>query len=73
MTYSQADIDLADSHVAQGERHVVQQEELIGRLRSSGLPTEAAEELLVLFRTTLNQHRTHRDYMLDSMAGSRSR
>jgi len=59
MSYTQADLRLAQRHVAQGERHVTRQEQLITRLRLRALPTEAAEALLVQFNDLLHQHRTH--------------
>jgi hypothetical protein len=70
MAYSAADLQMVDAHIAQGERHILQQEELITRLRGHGLPTAQAEELLAEFRATLLQHRRHRDLMMDSMNGS---
>jgi hypothetical protein len=60
VAYSAADLQMIDDHIAQGERHVVRQEELITRLRSHGLPTDAAEQLLVDFRLLLQQHWEHR-------------
>ena len=69
MAYSSADIRMADRHIAQGERHIVQQEELISRLRSRGLPTDQAEDLLAEFEATLHQHRDHRTLMMISLGG----
>lgn len=60
MAYTPDDLQMADEHIAQGERHVIQQEELISRLRSRGMPTEAAETLLAEFRALLHQHWAHR-------------
>jgi hypothetical protein len=67
MAYTAADLRMADDHIAQGERHIVQQEGLISRLRARGLPTHAAEDLLEEFRATLDQHREHRATMAGSM------
>jgi len=69
MAYTAAHIRMADEHIAQGERHIVQQEELISRLRSHGLPTDQAEDLLAEFEATLHQHRDHRALMIISMGG----
>ena len=55
---------MVDDHIAQGERHVTRQEEIVAWLRSRGHPTDIAEELLAEFRSTLLQHRAHRDVML---------
>lgn len=60
MAYSAADLRMVDDHIAQGERHVVNQEALISRLRQRGLPTETAEKLLDEFQSLLAQHRAHR-------------
>ena len=49
--YTAADLRMVDKHIAQGERHVVQQEELISRLLSRGLPTDQAEDLLAAFES----------------------
>lgn len=67
MAYTAADLQMVDDHIAQGERHIVQQMELIARLRSRGLPTNLAEDLLEEFRATLSQHREHRAIMIVSM------
>lgn len=64
MAFTAADLQMVDDHIAQGERHVSEQEELVEWLRSRGHPTEVAEELLAEFRATLVQHRAHRDRML---------
>lgn len=64
MAFSPADLKMVDDHIAQGERHVTRQEELIARLKSGGHPTEMAEQLLVEFQSTLIQHRAHRELML---------
>jgi hypothetical protein len=68
MAYSAADLQMVDDHIAQGERHIQLQHALIERLKSHGLPTEQAEELLTEFEATLLQHREHRDLMVLSMA-----
>jgi len=64
MAFSSADLRMVDDHIAQGERHVTRQEEIVALLRSRGHPTDVAEELLEEFRATLLQHRSHRDMML---------
>lgn len=61
MTYIPADLETAERHVTQGQRHVVEQEELVSRLLLKGLPTEAADELLSTYRSLLEQHQEHRD------------
>jgi hypothetical protein len=69
VAYTAADLKMVDDHIAQGERHIIQQEELISRLAQRGLPTEGAEELLAEFRSLLQQHWDHRAKMLRSIQG----
>jgi hypothetical protein len=64
MAYSPADLKMVDDHIAQGERHVTRQLEIVAWLKSRGHPTEVAEQLLQAFVSTLAQHRAHRDLML---------
>ena len=64
MAYSAADLRMVDAHIAQGERHVKRQEEIVEWLKSRGHPTEVAEQLLAEFQSTLVQHRSHRELML---------
>jgi hypothetical protein len=72
MTYTQADLDMADRHIAQGERHVVNQERIISELSAHDQSTELAEQLLEEFRETLRQHRLHRDRIAEDLhAGDR--
>ena len=63
MAYTAADLRMVDDHIAQGERHVTRQEEIVAWLKSRGHPTEVAEQLLAEFQSTLLQHRAHRDLM----------
>jgi hypothetical protein len=64
MAYTPANLKMVDDHIAQGERHVDRQRELIASLKAHGHPTEMAERLLVDFQSTLDQHRSHRAMML---------
>lgn len=68
VAYTAADLQMIDDHIAQGERHVIHQEELITRLRSHGLPTAAAEDLLADFRSLLQQHWAHRALVLKDLS-----
>ena len=64
MAFSAADLQMVDDHIAQGERHVTRQLEIIAWLKSRGHPAEMAEQLLAEFQSTLLQHRSHRDIMM---------
>jgi hypothetical protein len=55
---------MVEDHIAQGERHVARQREILAFLRSRGYPTDQAEWLLAEFEATLLQHREHRELML---------
>ncbi len=70
MTYTQSDLDMANRHVAEGERHVAMQEELVSRLRLRNQSAAEAEALLALFNATLAQHRTHRDKIEAAVRGA---
>jgi len=65
--YTQADVDMADRHIAEGERHIAQQEELLTRLRMQAHPTEEAENLLDLFNSTMVEHRAHRAAIVEAL------
>ncbi|MBB5712521.1 hypothetical protein [Sphingomonas xinjiangensis] len=65
--YTQADVDMADRHIAQGERHIAQQEELITRLRVQAHSTQEAENLLALFNSTMVEHRAHRAAIIEAL------
>lgn len=67
MAYTAAELRMVEDHIAQGERHIIGQEELISRLRARGLPTDEADALLGLFRETLQEHRDHRDRICRSL------
>ena len=65
--YTQADVDMADRHIAEGEQHIVRQEELLSRLRMQSLPTSEAEKLLAIFNATMVEHRTHRVAIIEAL------
>ena len=71
MAFTSADFKMVDDHIAQGERHVTRQEELVAWLKSRGHPTDIAENLLEEFQATLAQHRAHRDLMLSEDRSAR--
>ncbi|HWK66475.1 MAG TPA: hypothetical protein VNS34_16200 [Rhizobiaceae bacterium] len=67
MTYAQADLEMAERHVAQGRRLVLEQEERIERLRAGGHPIVEAEDFLSLLRSALDQHQHHRDAIYEAL------
>ena len=71
MAYTQSDLDMADRHVAQGERHIVEQRERIEKLADHGHPTEEAEHLLAMFEDLLRQHVAHREQIAKDVLGAR--
>ena len=60
---------MAERHIAEGEQHIVRQEELLTRLRAKGLPTADAEKLLTIFNEAQVEHRKHRDAIAAAIKG----
>lgn len=54
----------AEQAVADGARHLVEQERRVAKLRSDGHDVKRAEELLATFQETQAQHIAHRDLIL---------
>ena len=63
MSFTLSDLETAERHVAQAEKHVVDQEELLSGLRMRGADTTLAEELLAEFNASLKLHRSDRDHI----------
>lgn len=65
MVYTLADLELAERHVAQGERHVEKQRWIVAQLEHLDTADhdirEFARELLMQFESTLCRHRDHRN------------
>ena len=61
MSYTLTDLELADRQVAQGTRHVEQQRAIVRGLEARGHDSEEAKKLLVMFETTLQNHRRYQD------------
>ena len=66
-SYTQADLAMVNRHIALGERHIVQQEELLTLLQLKGLPTDDAEKLLDLFNEMQVEHQKHRRAIADAL------
>lgn len=60
MTYTAADLELAERHVEEGERHVHRQRALIAELARDGHPVTSALELLAEFERMLEQQSIER-------------
>jgi hypothetical protein len=69
MPSQSAELQMVEDHIAQGERHVTQQEDLLEWMIGRALPTDEAEDLLEEFKATLLQHREHRARMLRESQG----
>ena len=65
--YTHADLEMADRHIAEGEQHIVRQEELLTGLLARGQPIDAAEALLALFNSNLVEHRAHRNAIAEAL------
>ena len=59
MSAAETLLEMLRRHVRQGTEHVAGQRALITRLRERGLPTDAAEALLVTFEEIQRQHEAH--------------
>jgi hypothetical protein len=52
-------IDMIRRHIAEAERHVASQREVVRKLQRLGADTLLAEDILEEFETTLAQHHAH--------------
>lgn len=59
-----AHLAVAEKAVAQGERHILQQEERVAELDRHGHDTRQALAVLAIFRKNQTQHLAHRDLLL---------
>jgi hypothetical protein len=59
MALPESELEMAARHVAEGERHVTLQEQIVSHLGEIGASTDVARDLLVEFRSTLGRHRAH--------------
>ena len=57
MTDPQAELQLVRNRVAEGEKHVRLQREILGHLREVGASTEVAEQILAEFEARLAEER----------------
>ena len=63
-----ADLNKADRHIADGERHITEQEARIAKLRADGQDVKAFEDVLASFKAMLVAQREHRDVILERIA-----
>lgn len=59
MAFGETELEMVRRHVAEGERHVRLQHEIIEHLRVLGAPIEIAEQLMRQFEELLVMHRQH--------------
>jgi hypothetical protein len=60
-------LQLADRHIAEGERRVAAQAALVEKLRAGHFPLGPAVDLLNLLRRTMVIWKDHRDLILASL------
>ena len=65
--YTQADVDMADRHIAQSERRIIQQEGVLTRLRTQA---QDAENLLKTLNSTMSEYRAHRTAIMAALEAS---
>ena len=61
-------LELAERHVAEGERHVTRQREIVAELGGDGRDLESAQKLLAIFEELLMQHIFDRDRLRKVLA-----
>ena len=61
-----SDLAMVRRHVAEGQRHVLRQREIIDHLRELGGATNTAEDLLAEFEMTLSEHEAHLERLTTS-------
>lgn len=61
MSYTPADLELAERHVTEGAGRIARQRETVAEHRARGWPIADALALLKLFEDTLEQMIVHRD------------
>lgn len=71
MNASDSDLEMAERHVREGERHVSSQREIIVHLRAHHHSTELAERLLVNLEDLLQMHRQHLERIRKGLSGSK--
>ncbi|TNC06533.1 hypothetical protein FF100_34360 [Methylobacterium terricola] len=59
MRDGETELDMVLRHVEDGARQIAKQRALIARLQQSGLKTEQAEALLIVFEDIQRQHQEH--------------
>ena len=69
-SYTHSDLLMADRHIAEGERHIVQQELILTSLRLKGHSTDEAETLLTILNDTQAEHRKHRDAIASALSAA---
>jgi len=61
-------LEQAHRHVAEAERVVAKQIALVERLKAHGHDVTIAENLLETFKSNLEAHRRHRDFIIEVIA-----
>ena len=68
MTDLQAELDVVRSRVAEGEKHVRLQREILGHLREVGAATDVAEQILAEFEARLAEERAREAGLISALA-----
>ena len=64
----ESELEMVRRHVAEGQRHVRSQHEIVVHLREMGAPTEIAEQLERQFEELLEMHRQHLSRLDEALA-----
>ena len=73
MTYTAADLELADRHIAEAETRIARQREIIAEHEGRGWPIDQGRLLLVSFEQTLHEMVAHRIAIATQLADAASR
>ena len=68
MIHDEADLQMAERHVRDGERHVANQREIVEHFLSQGYSTELAMRVLDNLEDLLAMHRKHLQHIQDERA-----
>jgi hypothetical protein len=63
-------LQTASRRVAEGEKYIAQQHEIIATLESNGLDTAPAKTVLLRFEELQGLHIAHRDWLQEELANS---
>lgn len=58
-------LNLSERHIAEAERHIMEQQLIVGQLRGGGHDTQEAERLLKTMESVLDTYQVHRRLIVE--------